>query len=277
MGTVLPLPKETAALLRRHEPGDHLGLWIDRFLQRDDRDLSLKGEVRLGQINRFVGRHEAPLAGAALARRVEGDHLTVLPHPRDEAAWEAHHQQPPSPRSLVLCRITAQTIGRLVVDYGRTTAQEFSLSFHHVLGVPQIPGSAIKGLIRQVIDREEGQPAPDVLGQGPDRKGNGARAGSVECLDALPVGGFELAPDIINPHYGPWYRGKEPVVPPADWLTPVPTTLLCVVNTTFAFDLLARAADLESLHHAAAALVCGLEVIGLGARRGSGYGYFEVR
>lgn len=254
----LPLPARTAGLLIRPVPGDHLGLWFDKFLRRDRaNEWSLKADFRLKAVQAYCGTHQSPACAEALARRAHGATPLSL---RDD--------RPAPANGFLLARFQAATTGRLLVDYGRASAHEFALSFHHTYGAPRIPGSALKGLTRALLE-EEGADTR-FLGTGPSPSSQGQR-GEVEFLDALPSGGrFTLAADVLNPHYGPWYRGEEP---PADWLAPVPHTFITVAQTTFTFDVIGR--DAPTLRTAARALLRGLTELGVGAKRAAGYGYFK--
>ena len=51
-------------------------------------------------------------------------------------------------------RVRAWTVGRLVAGVATNPALETGLQLHHLLGVPCLPGSAIKGLVHHVAEME---------------------------------------------------------------------------------------------------------------------------
>lgn len=273
-----PLPPETARCVeqavRTQEKGwHHTGLWFDRYMLRDAADdWSFKGEFRHKEFERLCGRtgHHSEAAVAAIARRIEG----LTPVGTADA-----------PRSaLCYARLVARAEGRLLIDYGRTTAYEFSLAFHHTYGCPKIPATALKGALRSALESQGAAQSLSerILGTSTDE--GGGQRGCVTLLDGLPKdGAFRMAPDVLTPHVSPYYQerterwdGQPEEMPPADWMQPVPSTFVTVGATTFVIDLVADAADQEALIEARDALRFGLENLGVGAKVGAGYGYFSV-
>ncbi|MCB9796302.1 MAG: type III-B CRISPR module RAMP protein Cmr6 [Alphaproteobacteria bacterium] len=264
-----PLPRSTSDLLgRRPSNEDNLGLWIDKLLPRlrdpgdVKQDWSFKGEHREGILGSLARRWRSEVADVALARQ--------------RASLEAMRP------GWHVATLRAAVSTRLLVDFGRSNAVESAVSLHHVYGVPRIPGSALKGLVKGWSElqkqsaetpqqREEAATLLDHLGR--DAKHElGARASDILFHDALPEGGrFALEGDIVNPHAGPYYRGEEP---PADWLSPVPHTFLTVVDTTFVIAIQTKTQALAD--SAIKALGEGLYELGIGARTSLGYGRLEV-
>jgi CRISPR-associated protein Cmr6 len=80
----------------------------------------------------------------------------------------------------------------------------------------------------------------------------------------------------MNPHYGPYYQGKEA---PADWHNPVPVGFLAVPagkEFHFAVGWRAAAPRAEQLRPKAEEwLKKGLQELGAGAKTAAGYGYFK--
>lgn len=255
---VLPLPHGTDEVVPR-EPrdGDNIGLRLDRLIRRRGLSWELKGADRFAALHAFARKWDSPATRAVLARRVLG--RADLPEGEPiqlEPGW--HH-----------LRFRLRQAGPMVVDYGRVHVLESSLSLDRGLGVPRVAGSALKGAARAFGEAEEGdgrllQNLFGLLGE----------AGAVHLLDALPEGGrFELGVDVLTPHFGAYYRGDSP---PGDWLSPVPTTFLTVVATTFVFDLEGR--DPALVKEAAGLLRAALQDQGVGAKTAAGYGWFgEIR
>ncbi len=113
--------------------------------------------------------------------------------------------------------------------------------------------------------------------------GTQKKRGEVIFFDAFPIDlktdSFEL--DIMNPHYGDYYRyeGKKP---PADWYNPNPIVFLALANTRFKFHIAyypLNPAD-ESisekiLDNAEKLLRFALTTYGIGGKTRSGYGWFK--
>lgn len=175
-----------------------------------------------------------------------------------------------------LCRpLGMETSDRLIIGLGGAHVLETGLTLHPLYGFPYIPGSAVKGIARAYAEGEGGADKEEILeifgSERKDRTLKTNREGKVIFLDALPSGFPRLEVDIMNPHYGEYYRGDKP---PADYLSPHPVFFLTVApGTEFTFYLLSREEDL--LDKAAEWLIKGLEELGAGGKTAVGYGYFE--
>jgi CRISPR-associated protein Cmr6 len=102
--------------------------------------------------------------------------------------------------------------------------------------------------------------------------GTTGRKGQVLFLDAYPKDRLALEVDVLNPHYGAYYRAHA--TPPADYLSPVPTYFLTVAKgSTFHFILAGRDAGLVG--RAKSWLMRGLTELGLGGKTAAGYGFFQ--
>lgn len=181
---------------------------------------------------------------------------------------------------------------------------ENGYAWHPTLGVPYLPASSVKGLLRGWVEEWEF----DSETQASERKkvlsswfGNEPtesdpekmRAGSLIFFDAVPVGKVQLAADVMTPHMGKWYEegGKIDNIGnrenasriPADWNSPVPVPFLSVKDTSFLFQIAIRpGADVADKVHgfqerydlekAMELLQSALEHLGAGAKTAAGYG-----
>ncbi|OQY98097.1 MAG: type III-B CRISPR module RAMP protein Cmr6 [Candidatus Brocadia sp. UTAMX2] len=184
-----------------------------------------------------------------------------------------------------------KTSWRFVSGLGMGHVLETGFVWHRTLGVPYLPGSSVKGLIRAWAD-----PKPDKdgnpLGYGDPKKweeqykqlfgdSKDMGAGRLIVFDAIPEGKPKLEVDIMNPHYGDYYSKKiingQPA-PPADYLSPNPIFFLTVASgVPFKFALAPRpgignSTDLTNGYNL---LKEALDTIGIGAKTAVGYGYFE--
>jgi CRISPR-associated protein Cmr6 len=168
-----------------------------------------------------------------------------------------------------------KTAYRLVIGAGYPSFIENGFLFHHVYGIPYIPGETLKGLARAVfilsvaeavkeetklseIEEELSEEAEGISQQIPKkisiilddytienpvdtfRKifGSKKRRGQVIFFDAYPV---EFKPsehfeaEIMNSHYGDYYQSGKA---PADWLSPNPIHFLALKEgIVFEFSL----------------------------------------
>jgi len=174
--------------------------------------------------------------------------------------------------------LSFETQGPMVSGLGRSHPVENGFAWHHLLGVPYLPGSSVKGMVRSYVtcwlDGPNEVDETDLMRIFGPRKGS-IQVGSVIFLDALPVIPVRLKAEIMTPHYGPYYTGTKPE-PPADWHSPVPIPFLAVdVHQEFLFGVLPRGpGDNEDCQKASEWLSEALEAMGGGAKTASGYGRF---
>lgn len=163
------------------------------------------------------------------------------------------------------------TESRFVTGLGRSHPVENGFAWHPAFGVPYLPGSSIKGLVRAWAERDaEPRPSPDRVGE---ILGSAGAAGQVVFLDAIPIAPVQLEADVMTPHYAGW----SPDEPPGDWCGPVPVPFLVAApQNAFAFSLLpARASGATALTEVFAWLRAALEDAGAGAKTSVGYGRFR--
>ena len=192
--------------------------------------------------------------------------------------------------------ITLETTGPFVTGSGLSHPVENGFTFHPTLGLPYLPASGVKGMLRAWVEvwMEHGTDAQcdalihDWFGTPSDTPANQVCAGSLIFFDALPTGATRMACDIMTPHMGKWYeKGGEidannfAKVAPGDWHSPVPVPFLVVSKgAKFQFAIAPRligeaAADARALSNVAlamGALKDALEWVGAGAKTSVGYG-----
>jgi len=162
---------------------------------------------------------------------------------------------------------------RAVFGLGGMTSLEVGFTFHKPLGFPIIPGSGLKGAARAYAKLVEGASEKDLQEVfGPEPKAKEHAQGKVIFFDAVPLGVPKIEPDVMNPHYGNYYRGDAP---PADYLDPTLVPFITVgKESRFLFALASR--DETALGKAARWLKGALTELGIGAKTSAGYGVFEV-
>ena len=182
-------------------------------------------------------------------------------------------------QDIKLYCVDATVDWRLIVGLGSEHVQETNMTLHHIYGIPYIPGSAVKGVVRHwwlqenedfvdnkgKIDEDKALKNPDFLSV----FGSQEQRGKVRFLDAYPKD-VNFATDIINPHYPDYYSGSKP---PTDHQNPKPINFLTVEETTFRFIFLAK--DQKTLDKLKNRFQEALEMKGVGAKTSVGYGYFR--
>lgn len=215
------------------------------------------------------GGHEKPIPENVKSEWVIGFAKSTVGHDEQLAGYAART------RALVTHlqgqAFTARTQGRLVAGTGRSHPIEVGLAWHHTLGVPYLPGSGFKGIVREWAegwkDKEIDQDLAARL------LGRQEVVGAVVFLDALPTRPVKLAADVMTPHYGDYYQGKGS---PGDWLSPTAIPFLTVADgQEFLFAVVpADPAHKDLCGQAIAWLQDALADLGAGAKTAAGYGRF---
>lgn len=108
--------------------------------------------------------------------------------------------------------------------------------------------------------------------------GSQTESSELVFFDALPVdGSFDLALDVLTPHYQDYYRGEEP---PTERLSPKPHTFLTVVQTTFEFWVAIDPKHPDAMQALADTMEYLKRVItewGVGGKTSAGYGRFSIQ
>jgi CRISPR-associated protein Cmr6 len=173
-----------------------------------------------------------------------------------------------------------KTQWRFVTGLGRKHPMENGFVWHHTLGVPYLPGSSFKGLIRFWAE-EWGEVDPEEIEKifGPKGNGKSDKAGSVIFFDVLPIKAIKLEADVMTPHYSPYYLQEKNKVEkaPGDWYDPVPIPFLTVApEQTFVFAIAPRGKEgKEDIVKLQEWIKEALNWAGAGAKTAVGYGRFE--
>jgi len=192
--------------------------------------------------------------------------------------------------------MTLETTGPFVTGTGISHPVENGLTFHPTLGLPYLPASGVKGLLRAWVEvwmAHESDAHKQALiedwfgysGTGPNADGC---AGGLVFFDALPTGSVSMKCDVMTPHMGGWYEKGDSLsaqnfaqVAPGDWHSPVPVPFLVVCpKVKFQWAVAPRLvgdATVDAERRAAAAqalqaLKEALEWVGAGAKTSVGYG-----
>jgi CRISPR-associated protein Cmr6 len=144
-------------------------------------------------------------------------------------------------------------------------------AMHTVYGVPYVPASSLKGVVREWAEQQEEPIRSQVrsmLGYlDLNAKENASSLGKVQFLDAFPTG-ICLSVDMANPQ---WHWPKEGI--PSLEFKPEPHALLSLLNSTLIIGLKATyLGSKEDVQIVSKWLEEALKY-GLGSRISAGYGY----
>ncbi|MBD3795673.1 MAG: type III-B CRISPR module RAMP protein Cmr6 [Epsilonproteobacteria bacterium] len=153
-------------------------------------------------------------------------------------------------------KIELQISYRLVIG-SEESIYETSIRLHHIYGIPFIPSSAIKGVVRSYIIQEKFNSEDDALKSSDFVKvfGSGDKQGRIIFFDAFPRTQPMIKMDIINP------MDEDKII-----------NFLTVENTTFEFFIASK----EKIDESFITLFKeALREHGIGAKTAVGYGYLE--
>lgn len=176
--------------------------------------------------------------------------------------------------------------------FGGAHVSENSLSIHPVYGVPYLPSSSVKGVVRRwyidaLLDGKEEhlngkQDRKAALGRG--LFGTVEQQGLLQFYDILLHDGLAIEKDILTPHFSEYYsEGKAP----QDTDKPVPNTFYAVKVGFIWLMITANRRKLNELLHefhltaeSMKELVSiwvnrAFEELGIGGKTSSGYGRFS--
>lgn len=238
--------------------GGNVGLWYDKFCDRWQSNWvdGLGDEGKKAWIDQVAHRAIGDEERLEVAQR------------RMIALLRAHGQQP----------LFFKTADAFVTGLGREHPVENGFAWHPTLGVPYLPGSSVKGMVRAWAERWlDSKPDSDDINRIFGPKQGHLHVGSVIFLDALPTGPVQLKADVMTPHYGPYYQDESGQTPPADWHPPTPIPFLAVArDQSFLFGVMPRRAGAVSeVEQAQTWLRSALAWIGAGAKTAVGYGRFD--
>lgn len=242
------------------------GLWFERYFDGYADDFS---QVDKDARTKWLRRLNTDALGDAKTLRQKTEAIYQMAH-----AYQG--------QSKVYC-CTAP----FVTGMGNSHPLENGFTWHPTLGMPYLPGSSVKGLVRAAIETAyEGDDQPALLQRwfGTAKKDDVAEAsGCFIFLDALPTAPCKLVAEVMTPHMGKWYEkgGKTPLnkeVQPGDWHSPVPVGYLTARNLSLQFAVLPRAGcaqAVQELDQVWQVLDYALQWLGAGGKTAQGFGTME--
>lgn len=160
----------------------------------------------------------------------------------------------------------------LAIGLGSESPIEVGMTFQHTYGMPMIPGSALKGLVRRALFASgNGQAAEEMLGK---QEQAGACVFFDAWYDPNSVNGKPFHRDVVTVHHPEYYRTRGGT-PPTDFDDPTPVPFLVVrPGAQFQIAVLTPSKDWHAF--ITGALDWALENLGVGARTNAGYGRMRL-
>ncbi|MGC8638187.1 MAG: type III-B CRISPR module RAMP protein Cmr6 [Athalassotoga sp.] len=163
-----------------------------------------------------------------------------------------------------------KSVSGLCIGMGRDSAIENGITLERNLGIPIIPSSSIKGVIRSYVTLygtdEEKSKINIYFGSDDD---DNPKSGEVDFLNAYMISGNEsYKVDIINNHFQEYYsEGKAP----NDWFSPNPVYFLRISEgKVFEFTILGR--DEKIVSEVQNLIEKAFKEVGVGGKTSVGYG-----
>ncbi len=273
-----PLYAAASALAKPTTEHWHKGLWYERF-------------VDIYQVNGSEWRIPKPNENGA--GRSKNDWIETVTGKTGNDAELKRHASALLQRTQSLGGVTGgfKSDWHFATGLGNPHPVENGFLWHPTLGVPYLPGSSVKGLVRAWVEHwDDSLSAEDKQARCQTWFGTEAKkdvpehTGQLIFFDALPTSPVMLAQDVMTPHYGKWYEqgadvtnlAREPQKIPADWHDPVPVPFLVVKSASWLFAIAPRSpAHAEDAQQAMQALQQALAWLGAGAKTAVGYGRME--
>jgi len=265
----------------------HVGLWFDKFCNQWCCDPQKQG-LEAWTLKAFQNRNPKLEWIRTVADKPVGD-----PH----MLAERNERVANLARLLGGQSLRFTTTSRFATGLGREHPIENGFAWHPSLGVPYLPGSSVKGLVRAWVESGWSEETVDPTafqqifgsdyrkgsGQDDAQRGLAPQMGAVIFFDALPAAPVQLQADVMTPHFSDYYEGKQDKAgkqaAPGDWLSPNPIPFLTVaVSQSFQFAVAPRTTAEQCKHDcnfAAQWLESALIWLGAGAKTAVGYGRFE--
>ena len=181
--------------------------------------------------------------------------------------------------------IYAKTVSPFISGLGSGHPTETGMILDRNTGVPYLPASSVKGVLRlaHAVNIANGRlevPSEELNTYFGSMDETKAKQGQIIFLDAYPVVPPVIKSDIMNPHFSKYYEGKNNM--PLEKENPTPVKFLSVVeNTVFCFrcvlfslkDTPIIPEDKQVIYKA---FETAFTTIGFGGKTSIGYGRFKI-
>lgn len=164
-----------------------------------------------------------------------------------------------------------QNVEPFVTGLGLPHPIENGMVWHHHLGVPYIPGSSVKGMLRAWLETWMDLDPETIT----DLLGSPHQVGKIIFVDMIPIHPVQLRADIMTPHYQAYYSGSKQF--PTENQNPIPIPFVTVSSgQKFSLSIVPEVEIQDELW---IQIMTWLEeafaVEGIGAKTAVGYGRFQ--
>ena len=248
-----PLPRDTAQVVLRHEGTvTNLRSMMDHFLgfelSRNRIDLAADFNNYKALVVAFD--QQAELIAARYQRWLARVHYSGA------ATLHAHPEW----------RILVGSGGHKILDTG--------LTLDRTCGVPLIPSSSLKGIVRRYAEAVEEAPA-DLVSYLLGDENEESPPGDLAIFDGIPMAPPVLEREVLNPLLGDYYGGQSAIA--TDTISARPSFFLTLGRESrFAFAVASRSRDGLALEQGAEWLAQALQTLGVGAKTSAGYGFWVI-
>jgi len=172
-----------------------------------------------------------------------------------------------------------ESVNLVLPGLGGGHVREISITLHQVYGVPYLSGSSLKGVVRNWAlqaffagDEKRGMEETDEPSEYFKAIfGTQERRGSVQFHDAFFLGGGEITPDVMTPHFSDYYSGTRA---PTDDQNPIPFAFHGVKGEVRVVLTMEKRHPQELLEIAGSWTQKALTELGIGSKTAVGYGRF---
>lgn len=192
---------------------------------------------------------------------------------------------------------SAVPVGDIIIGLGNQNVLETDITLHNTYGIPYIPGSAIKGILRDYIlkkyyfsDEKEtsddiekkafhNKEFIDIFGGNyiEDNKPETSMKGNVIFMDCFPDNAFSLKYDVMTPHHKDYYSPEKENFPlDTDEPSPIKFLVLSKKDLKINFNLAIENSYLNIKDYLIENLIEALNFHGIGAKTSLGYGFFDI-
>lgn len=218
-----PIPERTAELLKR--PTANFSLCFPRLTQWVQRGHDIK-KSETDKRKRIVGTIEE-LGNIANSNMQTAVYILKSYHNRQESYLKFLEK-----RGFKTLTIYAKSISPFVTGLGSGHPTETGMVFDRNTGLPYLPASSIKGVLRlaYAVNSAKGReevPDSELLSYFGSTDTKNAVRGQVVFLDAYPYKVPKIKMDIMNPHFNKYYTDDN-VLLPVETESPVPLNFLTV-------------------------------------------------
>jgi CRISPR-associated protein Cmr6 len=271
------VPNDTCLNITEKEQIDNLNLRINKFVKNSFDDEKNKYQFEINEINLSFDNHSS---------KIDSYFKSLTSYMEENKKYD----------------FSLKISNRLIVGLGSVSVYETSITLHHIYGIPYIPSSAIKGVLRSYIilecfseelenySEDKYQKFEEEVLFAKDEDGNYKHKWFIDIFGSQEQEGeiiffdsfsqdVKIQNDIMTPHYGDYYKDKKNKVAPTDTQSPNPIPFLTVVGE-FRFIIATKKNSIEKYKIRDKSIKEWLKEAltnhGIGAKTAVGYGYFEA-